>query len=160
MIRIILIAVFALTGFAFAAEAAPANEAATTQPSAVVLPPSTQPVTVVLQSEPKKGETIAEVFSDTRVGQLFQGKKKVTLAEMRDPSFWIDTIRDLIIAVVGFIPRVLVALLFLGFFWLIYRAVRKIVSASMGKAAVDPTIRDMLTLLIKWSIMGFGVVIA
>src|SRR5207248_10041526 len=57
-------------------------------------------------------------------------------------------------------PRVIVALLFIVFFWLIYRAVRRVVLGSMGKAAVDPSIRDMLAHLIKWSIMGFGIVIA
>ena len=46
-------------------------------------------------------------------------------------------IRDLIVATFGFIPRLLVALLFLLVFWVVYRAVRKLIFASMGKASVD-----------------------
>src|SRR5688572_9684186 len=94
------------------------------------------------------------------MGQLFEGKKKVTLGDVRDPAFWVDTVKELIVAVIGFVPRVIVALLFLVFFWLVYRAVRKVVVGSMSKAAVDPSIRDMLGWLIKWAIMGFGIVIA
>src|SRR4029079_2651088 len=71
-----------------------------------------------------------------------------------------DTIRDLIIALVGFIPRLFVAALFILFFWVIYRAVRRILIGSMKRAHVDPSIRDMLGHLIKWTIMGFGLVIA
>ena len=79
---------------------------------------------------------------------------------MRDPVFWIDSVKDLIIAVLGFIPRVIVAALFLVFFWMLYRGVRRVVLGSMNKAAVDPSIRDMLGHLLKWAIMGFGLVIA
>ena len=105
-------------------------------------------------------ESIGRVLGKTRVGQLFEGKTKVTLDDVRDPVFWIDTVKDLVLAVAVFIPRLIVAGLFLGFFWLIYRGVRKVVVGSMGRAGVDPSIRDMLGHLIKWAIMGFGIVIA
>ena len=105
-------------------------------------------------------ETIGEVFGRTRVGELFQGKKKVTIDDVKDPAFWIDTVRDLVVAVLGFIPRLVVAALFLVFFWMIYRGVRRLVLGSMSKAQVDESIRDMLGHLIKWSIMGFGLVVA
>jgi small conductance mechanosensitive channel len=153
--------------------------AATTAPGADVPPPprapaaTTQPAIIVATTQPIVGipltpqqvadlqsESITEVFSKTRMGELFEGKRKVTLNDVKNPVFWIDTVRDLIVAVIGFIPRVIVALLFLFFFWLIYRAVRRIVVGSMSKATVDPSIRDMLGWLIKWAIMGFGIVIA
>lgn len=128
------------------------------QPAAVA---TTQPVnTVIVEQKDPEDATVAEVFGNTRVGQLFQGKKKVTLADVRDPGFWVDTVRDLILAVVIFIPRLVVALMFLVFFWAVYRAVRRVVVGSMSKANVDPSIRDMLGHLLKWSIMGFGIVIA
>ncbi|MEA2711821.1 MAG: hypothetical protein QOF78_4422 [Phycisphaerales bacterium] len=143
--------------------AAAAAEAPATQPAPVVAAPATQPIAVLITPEQlaeARNETLSEVFGKTRMGQLFEGKQKVTLNDVKNPGFWIDTVRDLIVAVISFIPRVIVALLFLVFFWLVYRAVRKIVVGSMSKATVDPSIRDMLGWLIKWAIMGFGIVIA
>ncbi|HYO10795.1 MAG TPA: mechanosensitive ion channel family protein [Tepidisphaeraceae bacterium] len=165
-----------LIGFVFplaAMAAAPATAPATSQPApaaaaAVTVAPSTQPVTVVVNADvtaaagadAAKADSIGEVFGRTRFGQLFRGEKRVTLSDVRDPLFWIDTIKDLVLAVLGFIPRLVVAFGFIVFFWLIYRTVRKLVLGSMSKANVDPSIRDMLSYLLKWAIMGFGMVIA
>src|SRR3954452_1097147 len=77
--------------------------AASTQPAA---PPA-------VATGATSSDNLLEAFSHTRLGELAQGKKKVTLAEMKDPSFWIDTIRDLVVAVISFIPRVLVSVVFL-----------------------------------------------
>ena len=134
--------------------AAQATLSPTTQPAMA----TTQPVVIV--NADTQDQTLGEVFRHTRVGQLFEGKEKVTLDEVRNPLFWVDTIKDLVLATLAFIPRVIVAILFLFFFWLVYRGVRRLVIGSMNKAAVDPSIRDMLGHLIKWSIMGFGLVIA
>jgi small conductance mechanosensitive channel len=141
-----------------AGSAAPATQPATASVQLAV--PASQPVNITLNTADADKETLGEVLGNTRVGQLFQGKKRVTLDDVKDPLFWIDTVKDLIVALLGFIPRLIVAVLFLVVFWLVYRATRKIVTASMGKAAVDPSIRDMLGHLLKWSIMGFGLVIA
>ena len=138
----------------------PLSPASTTQPITVS---TTQPIVAVITAEQladAQHESITEVFSRTRMGELFEGKRKVTIDDVKNPVFWVDTIKDLVIAVIGFVPRVFVALIFLVFFWLVYRAVRKLVVGSMSKATVDPSIRDMLGWLIKWAIMGFGVVIA
>jgi small conductance mechanosensitive channel len=141
-----------------AASAEPATQPATA--SVQVAVPASQPVNITLKTADADKETLGEVLGNTQVGQLFQGKKRVTLDDVKDPLFWIDTVKDLVVALLGFIPRLIVAVLFLVVFWLVYRATRKIVTASMGKAAVDPSIRDMLGHLLKWSIMGFGLVIA
>ncbi|MEO6434992.1 MAG: mechanosensitive ion channel, partial [Tepidisphaeraceae bacterium] len=133
--------------------------AAATQPSEVAAAAAAAAVAAV--EEARAGDpSITQTFRNTRLGQLFDGKTKVTLEDVRNPVFWIDTFRDLIVAVISFIPRILVAIMFLFVFWLIYRAVRRVVIGSMSKAAVDPSIRDMLGFLIKWAIMGFGLVIA
>jgi small conductance mechanosensitive channel len=159
-----VLAIVLLIGTATTAPAAQESNVAaqaTTQP--VVVAAATQPIAVLVTPEQlarADDETLTQVFARTRMGQLFEGKKKVTLEDVKNPVFWIDTVKDLIVAVIGFIPRLVVALLFLVFFWLIYRAVRKLVVGSMGKASVDPSIRDMLGWLIKWAIMGFGIVIA
>ena len=145
---VLLAAAAPTTASARAAEASPS-----TQPAPAAVVSTTQPVAVAVitaeQLADAQNQSISEVFSRTRMGQLFKGEKKVTLADVKDPIFWVDTVKDLIIAVVGFVPRVVVASLFLIFFWLIYRAVRKLVVGSMSKATVDPSIRDMLGWLIK-----------
>src|SRR2546423_11094584 len=79
---------------------------------------------------------------------------------MKDPAFWIDTIRDLVVAVVGFIPRVIVSVIFLVVFWGVYRGIRRIALASMAKAHADESVRELMGKLIKWCVMGFGLVIA
>ena len=140
-----------------AAEASPATQPAATQPTDVAAAAAAAAVAAV---EARDDASITETFRKTQLGQLFEGKRKVTLEDVKNPVFWIDTVRDLIVAVISFIPRILVALLFLVLFWGIYRAVRRVVVGSMSKAAVDPSIRDMLGFLIKWAIMGFGIVIA
>ena len=79
---------------------------------------------------------------------------------MRNPLFWFDIIENLILTLLSFVPRFIVAILFLIFFYGIYRAVRRLVVGSLRKASVDESIRDMLGHLLKWTIMGFGIVIA
>jgi small conductance mechanosensitive channel len=99
-------------------------------------------------------------FTHTRLFQLAEGKQTTNLHEMLQPAFWIDTIKELVIATISFIPRLLVAVLFLVVFWLVYRAVRRMVVSAMDKAHVDASIRDMLIALTRWTVMGFGGVIA
>lgn len=132
----------------------------TTNPTTHPAATTQQSTTIVINSDGTADETLGQVFGGTRLGKLFRGQQKVTLENVRDPLFWVDTIRDLIIATLTFIPRIIVALLFLVFFWLVYRAARRIVVGSMSRAAVDNSIRDMLSFLLKWSIMGFGLVVA
>jgi small conductance mechanosensitive channel len=159
---------FAAPPAAEAAAAAPAEAAAiapATQPSGTSngnAAAATQPASVdpFARATDHHTESIGEIFGRTRVGQLFEGKKKVNLDDVRDPMFWLETARDLLVTILSFIPRVIVALLFMVFFWGIYRMIRRLVIGSLNAAHVDPSIRDMLGHLLKWSIMGFGVVIA
>src|SRR4051794_22045520 len=95
--------------------AAAASESATAKTSTTAA--TTRPSSAVADDE----TGLMHTFSQTRLGQLAQGKKKVSLAEMKDPSFWIDTIKDLVITVVGFVPRLLVSVIFLVVFWGVYR---------------------------------------
>jgi small conductance mechanosensitive channel len=84
----------------------------------------------------------------------------ITLKDMLDPKFWQSSVNTFVLAALAFIPRLVVAVVLFIIFWGIYRMIRRIVLGSMAKAHVDPSIRDMLGALIKWSIMGFGLVIA
>ncbi len=84
----------------------------------------------------------------------------VSLKDMMDFQFWQQSVNALVLGTLAFIPKLLAALILFGIFWLIYRMIRRIVLGSMARAHVDSSIRDMLGSLIKWSIMGFGLVIA
>src|SRR5215208_138745 len=95
------------------AGAAPARggdaSAAATQPAQA---PPAPPAEAAL---PADTDTLYGAFRNTRMGALVEGKKRVTLEDVRDPLFWIDTLKDLALAVLGFIPRLIVAGLFLIF---------------------------------------------
>ncbi|HEY1923048.1 MAG TPA: mechanosensitive ion channel family protein [Tepidisphaeraceae bacterium] len=84
----------------------------------------------------------------------------VTLQDMLDFAFWQQSVNTLVLNTLAFIPKLLAALILFAIFWLIYRMIRRIVLGSMNRAHVDSSIRDMLGSLIKWAVMGFGLVIA
>jgi small conductance mechanosensitive channel len=104
----------------------------------------------VQQATPPEPKTLIEAIHG----------KTITIQDMEDLSFWQDSVKTLVVGVLTFIPKLIVAIILFGIFWLIYRMIRKIVIGSMNRAHVDPSIRDMLAALIRWSIMGFGLVIA
>jgi len=85
---------------------------------------------------------------------------KMEVDDLYDPRFWLDFAKEAVYWAVGFIPRLIVATFLLFFFWLIYRTVRKIVTGGMKAAGVDESIRDMLGMILKWGILGFGLIIA
>jgi small conductance mechanosensitive channel len=119
-------------------------------------PPATQPSA----TDTREGETAAAAFDSWTIGKLFTGKKKLSPEELGHVEFWVSLVKEPLLAAVGFIPRIFVAAVFLFIFWLIYRGTRRLVVGSMSKANVDPSIREMLGHLIKWAVMGFGLVIA
>jgi small conductance mechanosensitive channel len=84
----------------------------------------------------------------------------VTLKDMQDFQFWQDSVNKIVLGTLSFIPKLLAALILFGIFWVFYRLVRRIVLGSMNRAHVDSSIRDMLGALLRWSIMGFALVIA
>jgi small conductance mechanosensitive channel len=127
--------------------------------------PTTQPIQAsIVDPEHSQTQTgLLDAFGRSKLGQIAQGKQAVTwqsLQEMRQPGFWVDSIKDLVLALLLLIPRILVALLFLVVFYFLYRGIRRLVLGSLGKASVDASIRDMLSSLIKWGVMGFGLIIA
>jgi small conductance mechanosensitive channel len=105
-------------------------------------------------------DSLSAQFDRSTLGKLFKGEKKLSPDELGHIEFWFSLIKEPLLAAVGFIPRIFVASVFLVFFWLLYRGLRRVLVGSMSKANVDPSIRDMLGHLIKWTIMGFGLVIA
>ncbi|HEV7298220.1 MAG TPA: mechanosensitive ion channel family protein [Tepidisphaeraceae bacterium] len=130
-------------------------------------PPATQPtVNVIVNTEgapstqPAEPDNLFESLSATRIAQIAQGKLKITLDDVKQPQFWLETIRDLVKAILIFVPRVIACFIFLFVFYLIYRGIRRLATRKMKDDNVDTSIRDMIGGLLKWTIMGFGVVIA
>ena len=129
--------------------------------------PTTQPTTqasITIDFSNKKPEEAAQSLIDALTekgfGKYVTGKETLTIDKMKRLEFWVDNIRELVVTLIAFIPRLLGTGVFLFIFWLIYRGIRKMLVGSMKKQEVDSSIRDLLGGLIKWTIMGFGIVIA
>lgn len=132
------------------------TQTSTTQPP----PPATQPAEPTEPAEPAERTTIADEVMRTRIAKFLSGEEALTLDDVKNPIFWFDTARDLVVTILKFIPRLLGTMIFLFVFWLLYRGIRKMVVGSMRRQEVDSSIRDLLGGLIKWAVMGFGIVIA
>jgi small conductance mechanosensitive channel len=122
-------------------------------------PAATQPAQASTAAS-STSEGLVRRFDELTIGKLFKGEKRLSPEELGHIEFWVSLVKEPLIAGISFIPRLFVALVFLAFFYLIYRAMRRLIVGSLGKANVDPSIRDMLGHLLKWTIMGFGLVIA
>jgi small conductance mechanosensitive channel len=124
--------------------------------------PTTQPAVLVLQTTPAavQPESLVDGVTNTRLAQIIEGKQKLEWKDVTQPIFWIDTIRNLVDTLLEFVPRLIGTIIFLFVFWLVYRGIRRALIGNMKKSDVDSSIRDMLSSIIKWIVMGFGVVIA
>ena len=113
-----------------------------------------------IESKGADADTLPGAFARLTIAKLFKGEKRLSPEELGHVEFWVSLVKEPLMAAAGFIPRLFVASVFLVLFWLLYRGLRRLVNTSMSKAHVDPSIRDMLGHLIKWTVMGFGLVIA
>jgi small conductance mechanosensitive channel len=120
-----------------------ATASAEEAPAPADAPPATRPATATGLVELSQ-----QRFSTMRVEDIY------------DLNFWTGYIQDAIAWAIGFVPRLLVAVFLLFFFWLVYRGVRKVILGGMKAAGVDDSIRDMLGMLLKWFILGFALIIA
>lgn len=91
---------------------------------------------------------------------VFKGEKTLTAQQVFQLGPWLQFASEMVLAIISFIPRLFVAIFLFFIFWVIYRGVRKLVTAAMQRANVDESIRDMLGYILKWAILGFGLVIA
>ncbi len=92
--------------------------------------------------------------------KILRGEQVLTFEQFLELGPWVQIATDLVVTILSFIPRVLVAIFLFFIFWLIYRGIRRVVVAAMDKANMDPSIRDMLVSMLKWAILGFALVIA
>lgn len=92
--------------------------------------------------------------------KVIRGEQVLTFDQFLELGPWVQIATDLVLGVLAFIPRLIVAIFLFFIFWLIYRGIRRVVVAGMNQAGVDPSIRDMLVSMLKWGILGFAMVIA
>ena len=144
----------ALLGLTESATTQPSEEAATTQPT-------TAPSTFAVGTAGLKGDdSLVTRLRETRLGRLFDGREKATPEDLAHLQFWVSLVEGPVKEILAFIPRIFAAFVFFIIFWLVYRGIRRVVIGSMKRAHVDQSIRDMLSHLIKWGVLGFGMVIA
>src|SRR5262245_26094528 len=82
--------------------------------------PTTQPASV-----------LESTIGQTDIAKYIRGEKEVTLHDVTQLWFWVGTIQNFAEALIAFIPRLMVAIIFLFVFWIIYRAFRRLALGSM-----------------------------
>ncbi len=130
---------------------------ATTQPAA------TQPASAGVAApatQPAEDDVVPKEWSQLDLIKVFKGEKHLTAQQIFQLGYWVDFGKDFVFGILKFIPRLFVATFLFAMFWVLYRFVRKLIVGGMQKAGIDPSIRDMLSSLLKWGILGFGLVIA
>jgi small conductance mechanosensitive channel len=125
-------------------------------PPELLQPAQTQPAT-----QPTQTQTPPPSSGVGDLAEMAQRRfENLQFEQLYDPQFWLGFTKDAIYWAVGFVPRLLVALFLLLFFWIIYRVVRRVVIGGMRAAGVDESIAEMLGMILKWFIVGFGLIIA
>jgi small conductance mechanosensitive channel len=132
-------------------------------PTDVHVAPATQPA--VPTTQPTTQPAVTQTHESKDLGEIdlikvIKGEKALTVEQIFQLGYWVDFGKDFLFGIFSLIPKLFAAVFLFGIFWLIYRFVRRIVVGGMARAGVDPSIRDMLSSLLKWTILGFGLVIA
>jgi small conductance mechanosensitive channel len=126
--------------------------APTTEPAGATTQPTTQPA----QTGVHAGKELGEID----LIKVIKGEKSLTVEQIFQLGYWVDFGKDFVFGIFGFIPKLFAAVFLFAIFWIIYLCVRRVVIGGMTRAGVDQSIRDMLSSLLKWAILGFGLVIA
>lgn len=128
-----------------------------TEPHVASTQPATQPTTQPAHATAAKD---TKDLGEIDLIKVIKGEKALTVEQIFQLGYWLDFGKDFLFGIMGFVPKLFAAVFLFAIFWVIYRFVRRVVVGGMAKAGVDPSIRDMLSSLLKWSILGFGLVIA
>jgi small conductance mechanosensitive channel len=91
--------------------------------------------------------------------EVLRGETTVTIDDVLKWRFWTATLYAVFWLLAGFIPRLLVAILIYLIFYVLYRVARHVTLGSMRRAKVDEGIHEILVGLLRWSILGFAIVI-
>jgi small conductance mechanosensitive channel len=91
--------------------------------------------------------------------QVMRGQVTVSINEVMRWRFWLATASASLLLLVSFVPRLVVALIIFFLFYGFYCFARRLTLGSMKRAKVDEGIHEVLVGLLRWSILGFGLVI-
>jgi small conductance mechanosensitive channel len=122
--------------------------------------PATQPTTQPTTQPAVTATNDAKDLGEIDLIKVIKGEKALTVEQIFQLGYWVDFGKDFLFGIFSLIPKLFAAVFLFAIFWVIYRFVRRVVVGGMARAGVDPSIRDMLSSLLKWSILGFGLVIA
>lgn len=122
-------------------------------------PPATQPTTPPA-TQPAQAQVEQVELGQIDLIKVIKGEKALAAEQILQLGYWLDFAKDFVFGIMNFVPRLFAAVFLFGIFWVIYRFVRRVLVGAMAKAGVDQSIRDMLASLLKWTILGFGLVIA
>lgn len=111
-------------------------------------------------TQPAVEKPVEAITASIDLLKVLKGEQKLTAEQLIQLGPWANALTTLTMAVLAFIPRLVVAVILLGVFWLIYRALRRMVVGSLRKAKVDSSICDMLQSMLKWAVLGFGLIVA
>jgi len=89
-----------------------------------------------------------------------QGETKLQLKDVASIGFWQATAIAAFDWLKQFLPRLLTGILVFAVFYAIHHFARKLAVGSLKKASVDQTIHELLLGVLRWGILGFGLVIA
>jgi len=132
------------------------TQAAQASPTTAPAGATTQSTTQPAQTGVHGGKDLGEID----LIKVIKGEKSLTVEQIFQLGYWVDFGKDFVFGIIGFIPKLFAAVFLFGIFWVIYRCIRRMVIGGMTRAGVDESIRDMLASLLKWAILGFGMVIA
>jgi len=88
------------------------------------------------------------------------GQTKLQLTDITSAAFWLATLDAAFDWLKKFLPQFFVAAIIFFIFYLVHLSLRHLMARSMKRANIDPSIHDLLRGVLKWSILGFGLVIA
>ncbi len=123
-------------------------------------PPAVSHAAPVPKTDVPAPAGVAGSFQELTITRLFLGKETLTPRDLGHLRFWTTLVAEPLRLGVTLLPRLLVAIIFFLVFWGINRAIRKVINVSLSRAGVDSSIRDMFGHLVRWGVMGSGVIIA
>jgi small conductance mechanosensitive channel len=92
--------------------------------------------------------------------EVANGTSQLQLKDLTSAEFWKASFSAAVVWLLSFVPRLAVGAVIFVIFYIIYRITRTMAISSMKRANVDPSIHDLLITGIKWSILGFALVMA
>jgi len=86
--------------------------------------------------------------------------ERFSIQQIFNPAFWQQTFQDAARWAIALIPQIVVAILLLILFYIANRIIRRIVGGAMRRAHIDSGVSYLLMAILRWTILGVGLVMA